>query len=207
MVLWRSLSEDNSIVICFCGFLQGGVHPFPWIQGTHHSLHTQDPAPGPLATLPLNHRGMLLGRNYGSRGTPPSKRLLPWPPASRCPFLLSWEPPPIRAHVLSWLPAEASPFSVPIPLSISISITFEFSPFHLSNQHRTCLSPPLSTSLPVCRLQPGAHRSPLSGNYDSLPSSRRKSLFFSLNVQVNFYRLFIQPLYWQARYLLRKRSP
>ena len=80
MVLWRSLSEDNSIDICFCGFLQGGVHPFPWIQGTHHSLHTQDPVPGPLATLPLNHRGMLLGRNYGSRGTPPSKRLLPWPP-------------------------------------------------------------------------------------------------------------------------------
>lgn len=140
--------------------------------------------------------GGLLGRNYGSRGTP-------------LPDALSFSAgkPPIPAHVLSWLPADASPFSVPIPLSISVSITFEFSPFHLSNQHRTCLSLPLSTSLPVCRLQPGAHRSPLSSNYDSLPSSRRKSLFFSLNVQVNFYRLFIQPLYWRARYLLRKRSP
>lgn len=100
-----------------------------------------------------------------------------------------------------------SPFSVPIPLSISISITIEFSPFYLSNQHRTCLSPPLSTPLLLCLLQPGARGYSLSGNYDSLPGSCRKSLFFSLNVQVNFYRLFIQPLYWRACYLTQETKP
>lgn len=101
----------------------------------------------------------------------------------------------------------ACPLSVPIPLSISIFIPLEFSPFHLSNQHRTCLSPPLSTSLLLCLLQPGARQRLSLRQLLFPPGSRRKSLFFSLNVQVNFYRLFIQPLYWLACYLLRKCSP
>lgn len=119
--------------------------------------------------------------------------------------------PPIQAY--PQLAAFGAPhlplLSVPISLSISIVITLEFSPFYLSNQRRTCLSPPRSTALLLCLLQPGAWRggSSLSGNYDSFPSSSRKSLFFSLNVQVNFYRLFIQPLYWLTCYLLRKCSP
>lgn len=57
-----------------------------------------------------------------------------------------------------------------------------------------------------CSLAPGGSSLSLAITIPS-PAHCRKSLFFSLNVQVNFYRLFIQPLYCLACYLLRKCSP
>lgn len=86
-----------------------------------------------------------------------------------------------------WTPQQPL-LSVPMLLPICVFLELEFSLFHLSSQHLACLSQPLSTS-PLPSLQQPELRAgpPLSGNYDSFPGSRRKSLFFSLNVQVNFY--------------------
>lgn len=121
----------------------------PGSRGLIIPFRTQDLCSWSPRHSPLSHREASWAVIMASRGTP----------ASRCPSFSGEAPHP--AQVLSWLPA-FFPFSVPIPLSISGLHYIHPRPFHLSNQHRTCLSLPLSTSLPVCRLQRlGAHRSPL----------------------------------------------
>lgn len=87
---------------------------------------------------------------------------------------------PMRMSTLGWEPRQGYPagsrgtlsfafgppqrplLSVPVLLSICIFLELEFSLFHLSSQHRACLSPPLSTSALPSLQQPELRAAPLS---------------------------------------------
>lgn len=144
------VSQTAADSVCLCGLFQVASPSCFWVQGPHHLLHIEDQTAGLLPLTPWNHHG-------GSRATPPPE-LTPaaQAPAPQGPHLRSWaqgrgwDPPPPSRHDLGWLPSGrlahlSSP--VPIPRSLSVFLPAEFSPSYLSNQHRTCPSPPPSTSL------------------------------------------------------------
>lgn len=189
-----------------------GLFPLSRSRVAHHFLYIEEPTTGPHFVCPWNLHGIQLWLPGNSTIKTPAVRA----PGPKCPFLLNeaggqgWDAP--SRHILSWLPSGV------------LSHLSSLSPNSLFHQHlhyirilallliKSASHLPVSATVNMpascvsCSLAPGGSSLSLAIMIPS-PAHCRKSLFFSLNVQVNFYRLFIQPLYWLACYLLRKCSP
>ena len=187
-----------------------GSTPFLWI---HCFLHIEDPTagwvPSPLRLNSLNASLAVIMAPGGCHLQNAS-----------CPQALSFpaglgdeaRTPPIQPQVFRWLPTEAlsslgpnSPFHQHLHYIRILALLLIKSASHLPVSATVNIPAPASPS--PAAPAPAGHSSLSLAIKIPSPAHVEKSLFFSLNVQVNFCRLFIQPLYWRACYLLRKGSP
>lgn len=182
------VSQTAADSVCLCGLFQVASPSCFWVQGPHHLLHIEDQTAGLLPLTPWNHHG-------GSRATPPPE-LTPaaQAPAPQGPHLRSWaqgrgwDPPPHLDTTSGGCLRDASPTCLP-PCQFPGPSASSFQQNSRPPTYQTSIAPaPLRRRQHPCFVSPAAWRraAPL-WQLHPLPSSRPQSLFFSLNVQVNFY--------------------